>query len=36
MTELTKSIKRLIDLIYVFAAFYGIGKFIEWIMVFGS
>jgi hypothetical protein len=36
MTELTKSIKRLIDLIYVFAAFWGFGQFIEWIMIFGG
>jgi hypothetical protein len=36
MTELTKSVKRLIDLIYVYAAFWGFAKAIEWIMMFGS
>ena len=36
MTELTKSVKRLIDLIYVIVSFWAIGEFIEWIMMFGS
>ena len=36
MNELTKSIKRLIDLIYVFTAFWGFAQFLEWIQLFAS
>lgn len=35
MNEIVHSVKRLIDLIYVFAAIWGLGQAIEWIMSFG-
>jgi len=36
MNEIIKSTKRLIDLVYIILAFWAIGEFIEWIMMFGS
>jgi hypothetical protein len=36
MNEILHSIKRLIDLIYVFAAIWGFAQAIEWIMSFGQ
>ena len=34
--KLLHSVKRVIDLLYVYAAFWGFAKAIEWIMMFGS
>lgn len=36
MNDIYKSIKRLLDLLYVYAAIWGVGQFIEWVMIFGS
>lgn len=35
-SPIVKSIRRLIDLIYVFTAFWGVGQLIEWIAAYGS
>lgn len=34
LTKLIQSIKRLIDLVYVFAFFWGIAQFIAWMSQF--
>jgi hypothetical protein len=34
MDNLTHSIKRLIDLLYVYAALWGIGQFLTWAQNF--
>jgi hypothetical protein len=36
MVEIANSIKRLLDLIYVYAAIWGIATVIEWILQFGQ
>ena len=35
-SPIVKSIRRLIDLIYVFTFIWGVGQFVTWIAAYGS